>query len=99
MTIIKKQNGSELIVAVEGSIDGLTAPDLASELDKSLRDITNLVLDFEKVDYLSSAGLRVLLMARKTMSKQGNMVLRNVNKEIMDIFVMTGFDTILSFEK
>lgn len=98
MNVVKKLNGSELFVEIEGNIDSTTAPELNDELDKSVKGITSLILDFKKVDYISSAGLRVLLVTYRTMAKQGNMIIRNANKNVMDIFTMTGFDNILTIE-
>ena len=98
MNIVKKLNGSELFVEIEGSIDSTTAPEFNDVLEESMKGITSLILDFKKVDYISSAGLRVLLVACKTMSKQGDMVVRNANNNIMDIFTMTGFVNILKIE-
>ena len=73
MTIEKKQNGSSLTIAVQGRLDTTTAPDLEKEIKSSLDGVTELIMDFEKLDYISSAGLRVLLSAQKVMSKQGSM--------------------------
>ena len=98
MNINKKQNGSELLVELDGSIDTTTAPDLDQFLRENLGDIKSLILDFAKVDYVSSAGLRVLLVTYKTMATQGSMVLRNVNQDVMDVFTMTGFADILTIE-
>ena len=98
MNITKKLTGSELLVDIDGSIDSTTAPELHAELESSLKGITSLILDFKKVDYISSAGLRVLLVACRTMTKQGKMVVRNANSDIMDVFTMTGFVNILTIE-
>ena len=98
MNIIKKLNGSELFVEVEGSIDSTTAPAFNAALEESMKGITSLIIDFKKVDYISSAGLRVLLVACKTMNKQGSLVIRNANSNVMDIFTMTGFVNILTIE-
>ena len=98
MNIVKKLNGSELFVEIEGNIDSTTAPELNDSLNQSMKGINSLILDFKKVDYISSAGLRVLLVACKTMSGQGKMIVRNANKNVMDIFLMTGFDNILTIE-
>ena len=98
MNISKKLSGSELFFDLEGDINSTTAPELDKEVNGSLNGVTKLVLDFKKVDYISSAGLRVLLVAYKTMSKQGTMVVRNVNQSVMDIFSMTGFDSFLTIE-
>lgn len=98
MKVNKKLTGSELYVEVEGSIDSNTAPDFNATLTESMDGITSLIIDFKKVNYISSAGLRVLLLACKTMSKQGKMVVRNADSNIMDIFTMTGFVNILTIE-
>jgi len=98
MNINKKQNGSELLIELDGSLDTTTAPELDKVIRDSLNGITSLIFDFKKVDYVSSAGLRVLLVAYKIMTKQGNMVIRNVNQDIMDIFQITGFVDILTIE-
>ena len=98
MNAIKKQNGSELLMELEGGIDSTAAPELNQVLDESLDGIESLILDFQKVDYISSAGLRVLLVTFKEMTKKGTMVIRNVNNNVMDIFTMTGFVNILTIE-
>ena len=84
--------------ALEGRLDTVTAPELEKELKGSLDDVKELLLDFEKLEYISSAGLRVLLSAQKTMSRQGEMKLINVNETIMEIFEVTGFSDILNIE-
>jgi anti-sigma B factor antagonist len=96
MTINKKLNGSALCVALEGRLDTTTAPELESELKASLGGVNELVFDFEKLDYISSAGLRVLLSAQKTMTKQGEMKIIHVNEMIMEVFEVTGFSDILT---
>ena len=98
MTITKKQNGSHLDLALEGRLDTTTAPQLEAELKQSVNGVTELVLDFSGLEYLSSAGLRVLLSAQKVMNKQGSMVIKNVNETIMEIFEVTGFADILTIE-
>lgn len=98
MTIEKNLSASSLTVAVAGRLDTTTAPELENELKTSLDGVTSLVLDFAALDYLSSAGLRVLLAAQKTMNKQGTMVIRNVNETIAEIFEVTGFADILTIE-
>ena len=98
MTIEKKQNGTELTITLAGRLDTTTAPQLEAELKTSLDGIETLVLDFAALDYLSSAGLRVLLAAQKVMNKQGEMIVRNVNDTIAEIFEMTGFADILTIE-
>ena len=79
-----------------GRLDTVTAPELENSLKDSLEGVTELILDFEKLEYISSAGLRVLLAAQKTMSKQGSMKLLHVNETIMEIFEVTGFSDILT---
>ena len=96
MTINKNLNGSTLTVALEGRLDTTTAPELEAEMKQSLPGITELIMDFEKLDYISSAGLRVLLSAQKVMNKQGKMFIRNVCPEIKEIFDVTGFADILT---
>lgn len=98
MTIEKTFNGSELTVCLTGRLDTTTAPQLESELKESVSGVTKLVFDFAALEYLSSAGLRVLLAAQKVMNKQGTMVIRNVNDTIRDIFEVTGFCDILTIE-
>ena len=98
MTINKNLEGSKLTVAVEGRLDTTTAPQLEEEFKNSLEGVEDLVLDFSKLDYISSAGLRVLLATRKNLPKGGDMIIRNANQNVMDIFTMTGFDNILTIE-
>ena len=98
MNIIKKQNGSELLFELSGSIDTTTAPELDKAISGSIQGIKSLIFDFKNVDYVSSAGLRVLLVAYKTMSNQGEMIIRHVNQNVMDVFTMTGFDNFLVIE-
>lgn len=98
MNIIKTFDGSSLTITVEGRLDTMTAPNFESEINASISGITSLVLDFDKLEYVSSAGLRVILGAQKTMNKQGEMIIRNVNEEIMNVFEITGFSDILTIE-
>lgn len=98
MTIEKSVNGSELSVKLEGRLDTTTAPQLEGELKSSLDGVDSLIMDFSALEYLSSAGLRVLLSAQKVMNKQGKMVIRNVNETIMEIFDVTGFSDVLTIE-
>ncbi len=98
MTINKTANGNELIIALEGRLDTTTAPQLDDELKASLGGVENLQFDFSKLEYISSAGLRVLLSAQKVMNKQGTMVIRNISDEIQEIFEVTGFVDILTIE-
>ena len=98
MTIEKTLNGNELVVAVTGRLDTATSPQLESELKASLEGISCLVMDFSGLEYLSSAGLRVLLAAQKIMNKQGEMIVKNVNDTIAEIFEVTGFCDILNIQ-
>lgn len=98
MTINKTQNGTALTIALSGRLDTTTAPDLEKELKDSLDGITELTMDFAELDYISSAGLRVLLSAHKTMSKVGTMKLIHVNEMVMEVFEVTGFADILTIE-
>ncbi len=98
MTINKVQNGTALEIALEGRLDTVTAPQLESELSKAMPDAETLTLDCSKLEYISSAGLRVLLSAQKTMMKQGSMKVTHVNETVMEIFEVTGFVDILTIE-
>lgn len=98
MTINKTLNENELNVTLVGRLDTTTAPQLEGELKASLNGIHSLVMDFEGLEYISSAGLRVLLSAQKVMNKQGKMVIHHVNETIMEVFEVTGFADILTIE-
>jgi anti-sigma B factor antagonist len=98
LNISKESNATSLTVILEGRLDTTTAPDLEKELKDSLDDVTELIMDFEKLEYISSAGLRVLLSAQKIMSRQGEMKLIHVSDTIMEIFEVTGFADILTIE-
>lgn len=99
MNIIKTQEGTTLNVALEGRLDTVTAPQLEGELRTAVNGVTELVFDLGALDYVSSAGLRVLLSAQKVMNRQGSMIIRNVKPEIMEIFEVTGFVDILNIEE
>lgn len=98
MEISKKSQGSTLELAVSGRLDTTTAPMLEAELKRSIDGVTELYFDFTALEYLSSAGLRVLLAAQKVMNKQGKMAIRNVNETISEVFEITGFSEILTIE-
>ena len=98
MKITKKQDGSALVIALEGRLDTTTAPDLEKELKTSLDGVTDLTLDLTNLDYISSAGLRVLLSAHKTMMKQGQMKVTNASEIVREVFEVTGFCDILTIE-
>ena len=97
MEIIKTKEGSKMTIALEGRLDTTTAPSLDAVVGSELGDVTELVYDFNKLEYVSSAGLRVLLSAQKIMNKQGKMVVKNVNDDIKEVFEITGFSDILTF--
>ena len=98
MTIEKNLNGNELTITIAGRLDTTTAPQLEAEFKQNINGVEKLVLDFAALEYLSSAGLRVLLAAQKVMNKQGEMIIRNVNDTINEIFDVTGFIDILTIE-
>ena len=99
MTINKQQEGSTLVIAIEGRIDTQTAPELEKELKGSLEGVMHLVLEFAQVGYISSAGLRVVLNAQNWMdAKGGSMVIRHAAKNITGVFKVTGFDSFLTLE-
>ena len=98
LNIEKKIEGSAMSVALSGRLDTTTAPQLESELKAALDSVDSLVMDFAKLEYISSAGLRVLLSAQKSMSKKGGMAIRHVSDTIMEIFDVTGFSDILTIE-
>lgn len=98
MTIESKKDAGRLTFTVAGRLDTSTAPELETTLKTSYDGITELVFDLQKLEYISSAGLRVLLSAQKTMNKQGSMKVTNVCEEIMEIFEITGFTDILTIE-
>ena len=98
MTIEKKASGSTLTISVEGRLDTVTAPDLEKEIKTSLEGVTELILDFDKLDYISSAGLRVLLSTQKIMTNQGSMKVIHVNDTVNEVFEITGFSDILTIE-
>ena len=98
MIIKKNLNGTELTFAIAGRLDTVTAPQLEAEFKGNINGVEKLVLDFAELEYLSSAGLRVLLAAQKVMNKQGEMIIKNVNETINEIFEVTGFIDILTIE-
>ena len=98
MTINKTLNGTELTLAPEGRLDTTTSPELEALLKESLDGVTALTFDFAGLEYISSAGLRVLLAAQKAMNKQGSMTLTHVNEAVMEILEVTGFTDILTIQ-
>ena len=98
MKITKNMNGSSLNVALEGRLDTTTAPELEQALKNDMDTATELTLDFTRLDYISSAGLRVLLSAHKAMSKKNGMKVVNANEMVKEVFDVTGFADILDIE-
>ena len=98
MEIRKTKTDKQVILALEGRLDTTTAPELEKELQKSLDDVTDLVFDLTDLEYISSAGLRVLLYAQKVMNRQGKMTVRHPNEMIQEVFEITGFVDILHIE-
>ena len=98
LNITKSSNANKLKVVLEGRLDTTTAPQLEAELGEALSGITDLKFDFEKLEYISSAGLRVLLSTQKIMNRQGTMVISNTSPEVKEIFDVTGFSDILTIE-
>ena len=98
LTINKTKENEKLCLSLEGRLDTVTAPQLEKELQESVADVKELTLDFERLEYISSAGLRVLLSSQKVMNRQGEMKLVHVNETIREIFEVTGFCDILNIE-
>ncbi len=98
MTITKTQNGGALTIALEGRLDTMTAPQLETALKESYESADSIVFDFSKLDYISSAGLRVLLSTHKIMSRKGGMKVTHVNDIVQEVFEVTGFGDILDIE-
>lgn len=98
MEINLDRNGEKLTIALEGRLDTNTAPDLDKMLKSDLNEITELVFDLSGLDYISSAGLRVILSAQKVMTTQGKMIVKNVQDIVMEVFEATGFTDVLTIE-
>ena len=98
MTIEIKKNGAETVIELSGRLDTSTAPVLDKTISEDIPENTKLTLDLKGLEYISSAGLRVLLSAQKRMQKSGSMKLKNVNEEVMEVLEMTGFADILVIE-
>ena len=98
LNINKTIDGAKAVYALEGRLDTVTSPDLEEALKETIENVEELVLDFGNLEYISSAGLRVLLAAHKVVTKNGQMKLTNVNSTIMEIFDVTGFSDILTIE-
>ena len=97
MTITKTQNGSDLLVAVEGRLDTVTAPQFEEEMVPALNGVTSLTLDFSQVEYISSAGLRALLLLRTTLAS-GDVQVIHANELVQEVFAVTGFKKIIAIE-
>ena len=98
MEIKTTRNDSELTVALSGRLDTLTSPDLEDKLDEELEGVERLIFDLGELEYISSAGLRVLLGAYKMMEEYNGMLIRNVTEPVMDVFEVTGFSDVLDIE-
>ena len=99
MTITKNKEGARMTLALEGRLDTTTAPQLEAEVKTSLYDVTELILDLKMLEYISSAGLRVILAAQKQMNKKNSpMVVMNANETVMEVFELTGFTDILTIQ-
>ncbi len=96
MEIIKSRENGRLDIALDGRLDTNTAPSLESVINDELEGISELCFDFEKLEYVSSAGLRVILAAQKAMNRQGKMTIKNVCEDVLDVFEITGFSDILT---
>ena len=98
LNIVKEVNGDSLTVRLEGKLNTTSAIELDTELRQVLPEVKELVFDLEKLEYITSAGLRVLLFAQKTMAQQGKMTVRNVGPEILKILKMTGMARMMTIE-
>ena len=98
MKLTFEKNGTRLEAAVEGRLDTTTAPELESALKAQLPEVTDVVLNFNKLDYISSAGLRVLLSTQKAVSKKGSLTITGANENVMEVFDITGFADILNIQ-
>ena len=98
LNITKEQNGSSLCYRLEGRLDTTTSPELEEDVRNSLNGITDLVFDLEKLEYISSAGLRIILSSQKIMNRQGQMRVRGVAGDVREVFKVTGFLDILTLE-
>ena len=96
MTIEIKKHADEIVLEITGRLDTITAPALDKTINENLGEIKSLILDFKHLEYISSAGLRVLLSAQKKLQQHGSLKLKNVREEVMEVFEMTGFADILT---
>ena len=98
MTIDRNVEGTKTQLKISGRLDTSTAPELETTIDACISGVEDLIIDFEGLEYVSSAGLRVILKAQKIMNKQGSMKIINVNDTIMEVFDITGFADVLTIE-
>ena len=98
MELTKQLNGDQLIIELKGEINSTTSPELEKEVMGSLSGVKSVIFDFKNVDYISSAGLRVMLITKKTVPNQGKVIIKNTNVAVKEIFDLTGFSEILDFE-
>ena len=98
MNIVKNRQGHTLEVSLEGRLDTASAPEFTALVKNELDGVELFILDLAKLKYSSSAGLRSILIAQKTMNQQGKMILRNVGEDVMDVFDMTGLSGLLTIE-
>ena len=98
MNVTMNRNGNELIVELEGRLDTVAAPELEEQIEPALEGVEKLIIDLESLEYISSAGLRVMLTTMQTMEEQGEMIVRNVGPDVMEVFKLTGFAGILNIE-
>jgi len=98
MEITKTIDGTTLTIALDGRLDTITSKELEKDIHVSLDGVTELVFDFEKLTYITSAGLRILSLAQKIMNKQGQMVIRNVQPDVQEVFDITGLSSFLQIE-
>ena len=98
MTIEIKKNSDEIVLEITGRLDTITAPAFDKTINENLGEIKSLILDFKNLEYISSAGLRVLLSTQKKLQQNGTMKLKNVREEFMEVFEITGFVDILTIE-
>ena len=98
MNVTMNRNGNELTVELEGRLDTVAAPELEEQIEPALEVVEKLIIDLENLEYISSAGLRVMLTTMQTMEEQGEMIVRNVGPDVMEVFKLTGFAGILNIE-
>jgi anti-sigma B factor antagonist len=98
MEICKQAEGEKLTITLKGRLDTMTSPELEEALKESLEKVKELVFDFTDVEYISSAGLRVLLGSQKAMGENGKMIIRHVNEPVMEVFEVTGFTNVFTIE-